>query len=372
MGSPRLLSLLGLLCGACADPTALDLSLVVDQSLQSESALVSRLVRLRLVVDAPEGLYPATSNRRDGELEILDRDGDGQSELSVGVELGSLGRLPLIRLERGGMPPAASGLELKVDGLGPDGDTGPDAELAAGGLAGVTFTPGEIASVSIPFNLRATYRPPRVTQVFPEDGATLGALAADSGTAFSVAILFSKPMNPGSLRQPAALEVLAVQGAAETPLALAEIVVGEIFPGSGTRVVLRLAQPPPPGTYRVRVGQAALDTSGRPLDQVPMQPGNQPFQSSFTVRDGAQAASTCADPCPRACAHGGSECPEGLRCDTASRSCVPRQCPGRCSDGLSVCDPVLVACVEDCRRFGSYGGCPASKQHCEVATGFCR
>jgi len=366
--SRRILLLPVLLC-ACADPTALDLSLVPDPNVQSENALVSRLSRLRLVVDSPEGLYPAGPSRREGEVEIVDLDGDGLRELSATVSLKALGRLPRVRLEQGGMPDHLDGLELRIDGIGPDdsdGQPSAEVELAAGGVQGIAFTSGAIDSVKIPFNLRAKFRPPRITQVFPEDGATLNPLGVGS-----VAVIFSKPMSPGSLK-PSVLQVLRVDGASETPLPLKEIVIGELYPGSPTRAELRLLQAPGEGIYRVRVGQGALDTSGRALDQVPMQAGNQPFVSSFTL-SGPSSTAACSPSCEAVwCGNGGTACPEGSSCDQASGTCVPSSCPSACADGVSVCDPALLACVDDCRLLGSYGGCADPKQRCDAETGLCR
>jgi hypothetical protein len=363
---PRLLLLPPLLLCACADPTALDLTLVPDLNVQSESVLVSRLVRLRLVVDAPEGLYPGGASRRDGEIELSDLDGDGARELSASITLGALGRLPLVRLERGGMPGGAS-LELRLDGIGSDDSDGKptaDVELAAGGVQGISFTEGAVSSVKIPFNLRAKFRPPRVTQVFPEDGATLS-----SSSVGSVALIFSKPMSFASLK-PAVLQVLQVVGGSETPIELREIVVGEIGAGGPTRAVLHFLKAAGEGVYRVRAGQGALDTSGRALDQVPMQPGNQPFTSTFSLT-GTASTAACAPSCELTwCGNGGSACPDGSVCDSASRTCLPKGCPA-CWSG-SVCDPALAACVEDCRPYGSYGGCSDPKLRCEPASGLCR
>jgi hypothetical protein len=366
MPRPSLAALLLTLHG-CADPTALDLTLVPDPNVQSESALVSRLLRLRLVVDAPEGLYPAGPSRREGEVEIADLDGDGARELLASVSLEALGRLPLVRLERGGLP-AVSGLELRLDGIGPDDSDGKpasDVELAAGSVQGVAFSEGGIASVKIPFNLRAKFRPPRVTQVFPEDGATL-----DSASVGSVALIFSKPMSPSSLK-PGVLQVLRVEGGSETPIALKEIVIGEIGVGGPTRAVLNFAQAPGDGLYRVRVGQGALDTSGRALDQAPIQPGNQPFTSSFTLSPSASTAACPVAGCEAAwCGNGGVLCPPGAVCDAATHSCQPQGCPSSCIPA-TVCDPALGACLDDCRVHGGYGGCLATLR-CDAATGLCR
>jgi hypothetical protein len=353
---PHILTLAApvLLC-ACGDPTALDLSLVPDPNVNSEAALVEKLGALRVVIDSPAGLYPVSDSRREGNLEIKDVDSDGKAELLTEMDLSGLGRLPLVRVERGGLEEMA--LEFRLDGLDRD-----RAAVAAGGVQGIRFDADAVLPVKVPFNLRAKYRPPRVSEVFPADGAR------PSGKLGSVLVIFSKVMNPDSLKKAAVFQVLRVEGDKETPAPAAKLELGELYKDGPTTAEYHLTGPPGQGTFRVRVSQGALDASGRPLDQVPMEPGNQPFQSSFSITvEAAQATNMCSPNCETLwCSSGGTICPDGLTC--VAGACVPERCPASCPP-LSVCDPALRACVADCRVHGTYGGCPGER--CDEKSGLC-
>lgn len=361
MTPPRLACLCIAALLGCGEPTALDLSLVADPNVNSEEALLSHLAQLRLVVDSPQGLYPAGAERREGDVEIQDVDEDGAGELVARVDLADLGRLPLIRLERGGLDEQP--LDLRLDGLGPGAGSGPSlVSVAAGGVQGLRFEGGAVQSVQVPFNLRAAYRPPRVTQVYPEDGSSL-----QPGAVGSVVLIFSKAMNPESLGRAGVITLVRVDSGQETPVPAQQIVPGEVYSGGPTRVDYRLASMLKDGSYRVRVSQGALDGSGRPLDQVPMQPGNQPFSSGFGLTDFATTATTCPQAgCEVAwCGNGGTACPDGLTCE--NDTCVPDGCPASC-DVLTVCDTSLGVCVPDCRVHGTYCGDGLA---CDQVTGLC-
>jgi hypothetical protein len=353
---PHILPPLLALLGACGDPTALDLSLVPDPNVNSETALVEKLGALRVVIDSPAGLYPVSDSRREDDLEIKDIDSDGKAELVAEVDLSDLGRLPLVRVERGGLDEAP--LEFRLDGLDKD-----KAAVAAGGVQGIRFDAGAVLPVKVPFNLRANYRPPRVSEVFPADGDPA------SGKLGSVLVIFSKVMNTDSLKRPAVFQVLTVEGGVETPVPAARIEPGELYKGGPTTAEYHFTGPPGHGTFRVRVSQGALDASGRPLDQVPMEPGNQPFRSSFAITaEAAAATNMCSPNCESLwCSSGGQICPSGLTC--VGGACVPERCPTSCPP-LSICDPALGACVSDCRVHGTYGGC-ADGERCDEASGLC-
>jgi len=293
-------------------------------------------------------------------MEIADVDQDGELELRAKVDLAEMGHLPLIRVEQGGLPDVP--LEVRIDGIGPQDKV--NTRLAAGGVQGINFAPGDVEAVTVPFNLRAAFRPPRVTQIFPEEGSTLRPEFVSNAL-----VIFSKPMFRDSLLTAGVIGVLRVEGSQETALKPGELVVGELYAGGPTRVEFRFDSTLAEGEYRVRVSQGALDTSGRALDQVPLQPGNQPFSSHFTIT-GPVAMAACSPHCEATwCGNGGAACPVGLSCDTASKSCLPPACPTACPT-VMVCDPKLTACVDDCRVHGTYGGCPAGSD-CSAATGLC-
>lgn len=347
------LPLLVLLC-ACGDLTSLDLSLDVDPNINSEPALVQSLARLELVVDSPEGLYPGSFTHQ-GDLEVRDLDGDGKAEARGVMVLGDLGRLPRIRLEQGGLSTVS--IELRLDGRDRD-----SVSTAAGGVQGLRFVEGETVPVKVPFNLRAKFRPPRVIEVYPEDGSTLGPLGVRS-----VGVGFSKAMDPTSLTS-VTFKVLRVEGDGETLVPAEGIKVTERYPGGPTWAEYRFVKVQETGSFRVRVTQGARDTSGRALDQVFLEPGNQPFKSTFKLM-GRASTPACAPNCQvNWCGNGGEVCGGGLACDKATGECRPTSCPESCGEHL-VCDPLLGACVDDCRIHGSYGGCAAGSCGAE---GLCR
>jgi len=369
MRPPRLaLVLLATLAG-CGDPTALDLSLVADPNVNSEASLVEKLTCIRVVVDSSEGLYPGGADRREGDLLISDIDSDGQGELVAGVGMADLGRLPLIRVEQGGLsdPP----LELRIDGRA-TGDADAcrdknDATVAAGGVQGIYFSADGVQPVQVPFNLRAEYRPPRVTQVYPEDGANLSLEIVGS-----VVLIFSKQMDNASLTRPGVIQLIRVQGSQESAVAIA-CVPGEVWGGGPTKADCKLAATLSEGSYRVRVSQGALDTSGRSLDQAALQPGNQPFSSQFEIGPTVAQTASCPPMCESLwCGNGGTRCPSGLTC--VDQRCVPDSCPASCGP-LMVCDATHAVCVEDCRMFGTYCGVdgddPTKLLSCDQQTGLC-
>jgi len=347
---------LALASPACGEVTALDLTLVADPNVNSEQDLVSALAELQLVVDSPAGLYPLGAARKEADFEIVDEDSDGAAELVSKVGVAQLGRLPLIRLEQGGL--ADQPLELRLLGRNSKGEG-----VAAGGVKGVHFIPEQALPVQLPFNLKADYRPPRVTEVYPADGAT-GLLV---GSISSVLVIFSKAMNPVEVARPGVFSVYYLSGGKEVVVPAKSIKVTELYsqgPSKAEYTFVKLLDRE--STFHVRIESKARDTSGRPLDQVPLQAGNQAFKSTFTL--GPQMARPATTELAW-CDNGGSKCSPGLACDTASKDCLPTGCPASCAS-LQVCDPSLGACVDDCRLHGTYGGCPAARPVCQKS-GLC-
>jgi len=358
--------------GACGEDTALELRLVPDPNVTNTDDLVQRLRTLTVILDAQQGLYPAAMRRDTGEVRIVDVDGDGKLELVATVDVKDLGRLPRLRIERGGLS-AALPIDVRVEGL--DGS----ATIAMGGVPGVGFAEGQAKVVEFPFNLLPRYRAPQVTQVFPSDGAT----NLPGSKLGSVVIVFSKRMNSESLTKPGVFSVLRVDGSAEIVAPAKLIVVSSLGVGDDapSTAEYRFADALDKGaTFRVRVSTGAVDTAGRRLDQVPMQPGEQPFSSQFSLTlQEAMATITCA-PCTPGCictetwcGNGGVNCgDESLACNGAAGRCEPR--PQSCSQCLAqtVCDAALGICVPDCRIYGlgTSGGCVGSIGVC-LDSGVC-
>ena len=261
-------------------------------------------------------------------------------------------------------------LELRLEGgstcqPGDSACQGGRLYFAAGGVKGVGFVEGEVQQTEVPFNQRLLYRQPQVTQVNPENGA--GNLAAQSFE--GVVVIFSKHMNPDSVRRSGTLRVLKVDGGAETEVPASLVTLTNLGASleAPAMAEYRFTEGLGQGSYRVVVSTAALDTSGRRLDQVPMQPGDQPFTSSFVVSQASRPETTCS-PCSSWCSQGGSECAPGLVCDTSARLCRPATCPSSCPAG-TVCNPSPGALRARLPGAQKLGGCPAGET-C-LASGLC-
>jgi hypothetical protein len=249
-----------------------------------------------------------------------------------------------------------------------------------GAVPGVSFVEGQAKVVEFPFNLLPRYRAPQVTQVFPSDGA---ANLPGSKLA-SVVIVFSKRMNTEALTRAGVFSVLRVDGSNEilAPaklIAVSSLGVGDDAPSTAEyRFADGLERG---GVYRVRVSTDAVDTAGRKLDQVPMQQGEQPFSSQFSLTLQEAMATTTCTPCTPGCpictetwcGNGGENCgDESLACNAATGKCEPR--PQACSQCLAqtVCDATLGICVLDCRIYGlgTPGGCVGAVGVC-LESGVC-
>lgn len=353
--------LLALFIPACADETALDLHFVVNVDIADEKSLAAALSSMQVVLDAPAGLYPLGTPSPGPGLELVDLDQDGWLEVRATVELGALGRLPVIRIDRGGLQQES--VELRVDGL-----SATQVPLAAGGLKSVRFVDGQLQRIDLPFNLRPGQWPPFVKEIYPEDGVA-DVLPSSTG---SLLVVFSKPMNHDSLLAANVIQLLRVDGEQEIPMPAKRIEPREQYAGGPTMAEYHLGGPLQPETlYRVRVTSGAQDTSGRPLDQRAQESGNQGFASQFTTTTDPASAPACIPNCSVSwCSSGGKACPAGLLCDEKSGSCLPAGCPTHCA-ARTVCDAALAACVPDCRLYGSYGGCPDARPVCDAA-GLCQ
>ena len=340
---------------SCADETAIDLHLVPDPNINDAAALRARLTAVQVVLDAPSGLYPPSAVREAPPLRIADVDDDGHPELIVDFPLDGIGELPVVRIERGGLSDDVFPVEIRVEGFDPD-----RLAIAAGGVQGVSFADGQVKSIETPFNVKPLYRPPRVTQVLPEDGAR--GLRPEALS--SAMVIFSKRMNRASIEAAGVFEVRQVVGEGEEKTVPAQqIIVRDLgaTPTSPTTAEYVFADELAVGIYRVRVSSKATDQSGRALDQVAMQAGDQPFASQFQIGTDLVAPAQECHPSPcqtQWCVNGGLACGPGMTCNSDARRCEPKACPQACGVGL-VCDAELSVCVPDCRPYGGFGGCAA-------------
>lgn len=330
----------------CSTPTAIDLSVVTNPTLTDRQALLSQLERMELVLDSDEGLYALSSVRDLGALRIEDVDSDGSAELISEFEMGS--KLPLIRLERGGLDPYVT-LMVKLRGYGAD-----NLHLASGELRNVFFSEGNVDRRLLEFNYLPAFQAPRVKQTVPHNGA-------EASVTESVHIIFTTKMDSTTVGQQGVVQVLRVTPAgAEEPLAASQLsILDQASPtGDFTTVTFVPTEPLLQGTYRIRVSTAAR-AHGAPhhaLDQIPGEPGEQDFVAQFVVPMGAElVAAPALDPMGQECGMGGTDCPPGLSCDTELGACLPEVC--ECPDPALICDPVWMTCMPDCRLTGS-DACP--------------
>ncbi len=172
------------LLAGCASEPALDLELVPDPNINSESQIVERIESVVYVFDSADGLYaPGEESSHDG-VQVTNADADA-SDLELVVSVPVVDHLPFVRLERGTLPDVP--LDVRVIGESGVGTIAEGRALAA--RFGIDSDP-----LRVPFNIRPGQLPPRVGEVIPADGQT-----AQGCVVPTVVVMFSKPIEPSTL-----------------------------------------------------------------------------------------------------------------------------------------------------------------------------
>ncbi len=324
---------------------AIEVELSVDPAVSSEADLATTLRSLVWILDSPEGLYPPGAERVSGDVRVENVDADPALELVTEIAFDG-DRLPLVRIERGGL--GAASVDLRVLGVE---DPGAPA-VADGAARGLVFA-RDVRPASVPFNFRDSLRPPRVRSTYPENGASIAGC-----TIPGVTVVFTRPMDPASL---AGAVVAGPQGTesavhASSSGLVADITFQPMIEGDQVHVELDLT-----------IGAAALAADGTPLDQAGSEPGDQPFSVHLRYDCQPPPLYPCEiGTCPWAC--GDRECLHLKEIACIDDVCTPVACAASCGAG-SVCDPLRDACVADCRAGDAVSACPAGA--CDPATGLC-
>ena len=250
-------SALSLLVGCEDDVVSFDVELVADPNLNTVSQVLERTDTIELVLDSDDGLYAPGEERLEGDVRILDVDGDAPLELVARVPVPD-SRFPRIRLERGGLPRVP--ITIRIVGY----DSLSGEVVANGALAGVEFRGGR-TDLALPFNLLADELPPRVVDVV--------ASPSSSCEAPTLTLLFSRPVDPASVVGPFA--VTFDPGGAPTELRIdatgrLALITAPAAVVVGSRVAFTLTL-----ATTIRTEDAIT------LDQVPSVPGDQPYVGRF-------------------------------------------------------------------------------------------
>ena len=257
--------LLALGCAAESGDTALDLELNPDPNVNTPEQLVAALETIVLVLDSPDGLYPPGSERVVGDVQIKNVDTDAAPEVVVLVPVPP-GRLPWIRVSRGGLPDEP--LTIRVTGLAAGGST---RAIASGSVEGILFEEGEIVPVSIPFDLGPEVRAPRVEEVLPPDEAEAAGCVVGE-----VTIVFAEPMDETTVTADGAI---AIERNGD-PVSIGPVRLS----GSGyIATVTPSGLSGAPLRYRVTVATSVRGLDGNALDQSAAQEGDQAYDAEFQL-----------------------------------------------------------------------------------------
>jgi len=353
------------LCGCSDIDTALQLQLTNDATLNTRQQILDGVDTLVLVLDAPAGFAGAgPAGQEHGALTATDIDKDGKLELVLQRDLD--GALPQLRL----LPGSNAGSTFKITARGQrQGQT-----TAAGGVASASFTEGQVRDLSVPFNLRASFRQPRVLFSLPHDGQTAPAALNQVYLEFSKLVL-----PPGKDQLRLIYKGTGKEAAVAGTWQLSQHTVFEMgMPEARTTATLKL--PPTcslnPGSYRIEASSQIKDATGKPLDQDVGTAVGEGYVARFTIA-GKAAAAACGvtkNTCKK-----DADCGEdkGFVCQIAPGETEGKCVPGKVTDCKAkicpsgyVCSPAKTGaqCLPDCRI---YGGCDA-KSYCDKDTGLCK
>jgi len=329
--------------GACADEPAFDFELAADPNVSTEAQLVERIGSVVFVLDSPDGLYAPGEERSEEGFQIKDADSDPNDlELVVSIPIVE-GALPTVRIERGGLPDVP--IDVRVLGL-PISGSGPP--VADGLLRGLRFSDAP-QPITLPFDLRDELLPPRVEDVIPADGSSIPDCVVPS-----VIVVFSRPVDEGSLLAPDAVRIEPIGMPVQVSLdeaGLVATIVPTALEGSGPSIA-----------YRVIVESTVEDRDGGPLDQIALEAGAQAFEADYTHMC-APPPQLPAVPC------GDIVCPPYERIECIADECVISKCSVDCEGGL-VCAPLEDTCVSDCRIGDAISDCVDGLE-CDLDTGLC-
>jgi len=336
---------IALLVGACAaEPGAADLELVQDPNLNTAAQVAEAVDSILMIVDSPDGLYGPEREGVYGDIRITNADSDPALELVAAISVSD--HLPLIRLEQGGLP--AKPLDIRLRGR----DASGTITVATGGVRGVSIGDA-MSTVLVPFNLLVDYLPPFVTKVTPGDGSSINGCDMPL-----IVVEFSKPVSleTADIRfdPPATVRSIAI----DTERRVIQIAVDGIV-GDGMSL-----------SYTMTIS-GVTDVDGRPLDQIPLDPGPNDFMGSFVLTCGPGTSFPIVLCGESMGGPVGFWCPRGLEC--VDGTCVPTA--GTCGEAPCttgfVCDPADGMCAIDCRIYGFGEACPPDRPVCNDTSGTC-
>lgn len=370
--APALLALVLLACSG--EETSLLLHFMPDPVLNTEAQLLSAIDRVQLVLDADGGFAGvSTAAQGAGPWTAAQRDGDKELELELTRSIAAEQGFPELRI----LPGQNGDRAFRIAAYGLVGTK----LVALGGTSTTTrFREGGPTDVAIPFNLRASYRAPRVLLSVPADGTTTTAKGVGR-----LHLELSTVVTTDSLRS--GLQVY-FRGTSGERLLQGNVITStqqlQELGITDTRSIVEFEGPCPfgPGSYRVVLSTQVKDLAGRALDQDAQQPGANAYQGTFTVPGtaGADPCSIRPEGCnvPEDCNPPGQKLltcqitdkPPGV-CVPAKEVCVPGTTTG-CPKGYICLGPTikdgLPSCVQDCRLVG--GACTQGFI-CNKTTGIC-
>ncbi|MFO0696041.1 MAG: hypothetical protein U0230_20935 [Polyangiales bacterium] len=241
------------------DEGALDVELRASPNLDTATQVRAQVALVRVVLDAPGGLYHPGDEESSPTLSIRDFDGDPSDLELVADVVPPAARLPLVRIVRGGLPNVP--IDVRVLGLGPDHDE--SRPVAQGELLGQRFGP-DVRTLGLPFDLVPERRPPRISEV---------SVLSSTCSVVRVRVRFERPVKPATLLAAGSVVLLP----ASPPEGLEIDAEGReatiaVDPG---RVETRSSR------FAIEIRPSVLGADDVPLDQIPSVEGPQAFRADF-------------------------------------------------------------------------------------------